>query len=150
MDFILMAVLVFALILGLAMALGNWLPRISAYLLGPCVFIFATGCLYIGRRQIFGSHDDVAIPGNFAPLVLGVPLAILALVGVVLVVRGLAQIQRADEAGGSSAHSARDTEDFSRYRPRESGWLTPRKFYFLVMGAQLLIFLGLIAYYRWN
>ena len=39
-----------------------------------------------------------------------------------------------------------DSRDFSRFRPRGSAWLTPRKFFVLVVGAELLIGLALLAF----
>jgi hypothetical protein len=146
-GFLVLAVAIAALTLGLARALGSWLPRFSAYLLGPCLFVFAVGFLLVFRNQIFESRYDVAIPGNLAPVIFGVPLGFMALVGVVLVVTGLARIQEADEAGESRRRPARDTRDVSRYQPGKSrGWLTPRKFCVLVAEAGLWLALALLAY----
>jgi len=93
---VVLALAAVAFLFWLAHLIGAWFPRTSAYLLGPGLSLFAVVCLVVLRREIFSPPQDAAIPGKFAPLFFGVPLVAMAIAGLVLMITGLARIQRAD------------------------------------------------------
>jgi hypothetical protein len=135
------AVLSFALAAGLGYALGCWLPRFSAGIVGPGLLMF---CAYVmfAHQELFDTRDSVAMPIDLRPLIYGAPLILIAILGLVAWGTGLSR-SRADVDTASDPTTSHES-DFSQYVPGEIRWLTPWR---LLGGAGLLLLVICVAAY---
>lgn len=141
MDVLLLFLLIVAaLFVWLGRLLGRWLPRFSAGCAGPGLMLFSA-YLAIAHRKPFDVSGSSAIPLDPTPVVYGLFLILLALMGLSAWVTGWRR--RLPDALDEARPSEQSSEtDFSRYVPGGGSSLTPWR---IVMFAWILLLLLTMA-----
>jgi len=126
--------------------LGRWLPRFSAAFAGPGLMVFAA-CMAIFHREPFDVSGSSAIPFDPTPLVYGLLLILLALMGLIAWVTGWRRRLPDPEPEVGASERSPET-DFSRYVPGESSWLTPWRIVMVSWIFLVLLAIGGVAFAR--
>lgn len=77
-----------------AFLFGYYLPRFSAYFLGPAFLVLAGGSFITLHKYFFPFQSDGSIAGLIVPAILWLAFATCCLLGAVLIVTGLVRAKR--------------------------------------------------------